>query len=401
MLYVEPQNIQANIQRNLINEKIGKIEQERKKQEIIESQIEKIKIQDQQILKEIQNKLSIEEEQSQFAKQKEDKCYTKENKQIYMNKLQKMFFAGKINATNIENIKKELYCYPDQVESVIFISELEYLITEKEDKAIEEIDKFIDSTYTLTPTSYNDLQEKISDFRNRIQIRKSIERNDIQIEKQNKEIRTKERKYMFKIAQDLNEGKILKEDVEEIVKKLERCHERSKAIFLIIKLYENIYGKDEALIAIEKYSKINNISKEERKLIVKVKLAVQSKENKVRTHNEKIKNRVRIKETKKKLKKQILKNQIYNLMNEGKSIKEIYEILKENDFTSLKSIAKMKSKFLSENEKASKKYEKDLKLAKEFLKDGYSINQVYNLFEYNIGRNVLQKLQEEIKDIAR
>ena len=239
LLEIDPQNPQGRIQKKIIEEKeLNKIKKER-----IEEQVRIIQIEEQEILEQIkQERTDIEEEQKQFAQQQEKNQYTKENKEAYMQYLQKMFYEGNLNSNNIEKVKQELYRYPNQVESALFISEIYYLITEKEDKAIQELDDFIDSQHTLTPKMYNDLQERISDFRGRLQVRKQVEKQELEQDGIKKETRIQQRKYMMNIATNLNEGKISKEEVDDIVINLEKCQDRDKAIYLIIKIYESIYG---------------------------------------------------------------------------------------------------------------------------------------------------------------
>lgn len=422
LLEIEPENEQGIKQRNLIlknieNEKEKQLKEMQKRElEQYESEMQK---QDEEILGLIaEEKMSINAKQRKFGmemnggnqdseenesidkkqrrfgmEQNEGNKYSKEKQKKYMEKLQKQFYEGKINSKNIEKIKEELYKYPDKVESVIFISELYYLITEKEDKAIDILDDFIDSADTLTPTMYHDLQERISYFRRGL--RKQIEEYQQEEERKNKEIKIEQKKYMIEIANKLNERTIKKEEVESIVKKLEKCQDRLKVIFLIVKMYEIVYGRQEALKSIEKYSKIKNITKAERELIVRLR-ANQTKQTTNKSRKEKIKDRIKKTEKQNKFKKEIAKKKIIELLDEGKSVKEIYEMLGGKEFVSLKSIAKIRSSYIQKDEETIKKHSESVELATKFLEDGYSVEEVYELFEYNIGKNVLNELKQKM-----
>ena len=152
LLRIEPQNMQGNTQKSVIEERKKQQqmkeqererqkeieEKEKQKQAEIDQRIKQLQKAENQILEEIkQENVTIEAKQEEFANQVEGR-YTKENKEVYMQQLQTMFYEGKLNSKNIESIKQELYRYPNQVESAIFISELYYLITENEERGIEE-----------------------------------------------------------------------------------------------------------------------------------------------------------------------------------------------------------------------------------------------------------------------
>lgn len=397
ILELQPYNKQALVQKELIEKNRNKSEEKG-----LEDKIKKLETYEQEVLREIQEgKVDLETKQNEYAKQKEETKYTKENKELYMQRLQKMFYEGKVNSQNIEQIKQELYRYPNQVESVIFISELYYLITEKEERAIEELDEFINSQNELTPIVEQSLQERILDFRARIQIKQKTEEIEKEQEERNKELKNEQRRYMMQIAQKLSEGKIKKEEVETIIENLEKCQDRDKAIFLIIKIYENLYGNNEALKAIEKYSRINNITETEREYIVKIKTKMESPIEEKQNYEKKVKNKLKKKNKKQKYKKQILRDKIRKRLQEKASVKEIYEELKDEEFVTLKSISKIKSNYLKEDEKAMQEYNETIGLAIEFLADEYTIEQTYGLFDYNIGKNVLNELKQKMNQKER
>ena len=401
LLSIEPQNEQGLIQKDTIEilRKQKEEQDERQKQEqLLEEKVRELQKQEQEELSKIQEeKIDVKTKQEEYVIEEKKKQYTQENKEIYMQKLQRMFLDGSLNSKNIERVKQELYLYPNQVESVTFIAELYYLITEKEEKAIEEIDKVLKVQPTLQQTEKERLETRILDFKNRLKIRQRTEEKQEMQEQKNREIKIEQRKYMMQIAQDLNEGKIQKEEIEEIVKKLEKCQDRDKAIFLIIKIFERVEGKEEALKAIEKYSKIHNITKEEKALIVKVRTSVEQPNKEIKTRQQKIRIRNKVKTKQEKFTKQVVNRKIHELLEKDMNIKEIEEQLKnEGEYVSLKTITKIKSHFLKQNDKAMKKYRNEVELATEFIKDNYTVAQVYELFDYNIGKNILNEIRQRV-----
>ena len=412
LLRIEPQNMQGNTQKSVIEERKKQQqmkeqererqkeieEKEKQKQAEIDQRIKQLQKAENQILEEIkQENVTIEAKQEEFANQVEGR-YTKENKEVYMQQLQTMFYEGKLNSKNIESIKQELYRYPNQVESAIFISELYYLITENEERGIEELDICLENTESLQQKEKKQLQEKRKDFLNRIKIKEQMEENQIQKKEQEKEAKNKQRQYMAEITARLNEGTIQKEEVEEIVANLEKCLDRNKAVFLIIKVQETVFGKAEALKTIQKYSKINNITEQERKVIVKMVASIKQGNMNTQNYTEKLRNRTKIRKRRETYKKQISTKKIKDLIIDGMSVREVFEKMSNENFVSLKSIAKIRSSMLQKNELLRSKQQEDIRLAEEFLREGYSIRQVYELFDYNIGNNELIALRKNIKE---
>ncbi len=411
LLKIEPQNMQGNTQKSVIEERRKQAqleEQERKRQKEIEEKekqkqveieqrVKQLEKSENQVLEEIkQENVTIEEKQEEFANQEER--YTKENKEVYMQQLQTMFYEGKLNSQNIESVKQELYRYPNQVESAIFISELYYLITENEERGIEELDICLENTESLQQKEKNQLQEKREDFLNRIKIKEQMEENQIKAKEQEKETKNKQRQYMTEITTRLNEGTIQKEEVEGIVANLEKCLDRNKAVFLIIKIQEAVFGKAKALKAIQKYSRINNITEQEREVIVKMVASIKQENRSTKDYTEKLSNRTKIRKKREAYKKQISTKKIKDFIIDGMSVKEVFEKMSNENFASLKSIAKIRSSMLQKNELLRAKQQEDIRLAEEFLRENYSIKQVYELFDYNIGKNELIALRKNIKE---
>ena len=256
----------------------------------------------------------------------------------------------------------------------------------------------MENTESLKQKEKKQLQEKRKDFLNRIKIKEQMEENQIQKKEQEKEAKNKQRQYMAEITARLNEGTIQKEEVEEIVANLEKCLDRNKAVFLIIKVQETVFGKAEALKTIQKYSKINNITEQERKVIVKMVASIKQGNMNTQNYTEKLRNRTKIRKRRETYKKQISTKKIKDLIIDGMSVREVFEKMSNENFVSLKSIAKIRSSMLQKNELLRSKQQEDIRLAEEFLREGYSIRQVYELFDYNIGNNELIALRKNIKE---
>ncbi len=410
LLKIEPQNMQGNTQKSVIEERRKQAqleEQERKrqkeieekekqKQAEIEQRVKQLEKSENQVLEEIkQENVTIEEKQEEFANQEER--YTKENKEVYMQQLQMMFYEGKLNSKNIESIKQELYRYPNKVESAIFISELYYLLTEKEERAIEELDACLETEGSLQPDEQKQLQKRRLEFLNRIKINEQMEEEQIKAKEQEKQQKAEQRKYMIEIASRLNKGTIQKQEVEGIVANLEKCLDRNKAVFFIIKVQETVCGKTEALRAIQKYSRIHNITEEERNFIVKMKISINQENRSIKNRAEKLSNRTKVRKRKETYKKRISTKKIKDLIIEGMSVKEIFEAMQQEEFASLKSIAKIRSSLLQKDEILRAKQQENIQLAEEFFREGYSMQQVYDLFDYNIGHNELIALRKNMK----
>ena len=330
LLQIDENNKQGNIQKNIIEERI---EQQRRKQEIIdrskakerrqreiEGKIKQIELKERKELERIKKKRSMEEEQKSYGKEKiKEEKYTVENQKEYIETITKMFIEGKINTKNIEKVKEEINKYPNKTESSLFLSEIYYAITEKEEKGIEQINECIDTAQSLSREEYKTLDEKISEFRKRIDLKEYLSKKEEQQKLKNKELKREQRDYSRQIIERIDKGKIKKEDVPEIIRNLEKYPDRTKAIFLITKLYEGFYGANETLQLLNKYGAISNLTEEEKNSIVKMKEIV-VKNRKINT----------IKQRQQKVRKRKKESKNYKRTKES-GIKTIYTIKPNNE----------------------------------------------------------------------
>ena len=186
----------------------------------------------------------------------------------------------------------------------------------------------------------------------------------------------------------------------KIIEKLEGFKDRTRSIFLITKLYEILYDRETAYKELIKYTHISNLSDKEKERIAQMqKLLAQKEIKKGGTYRIKKIYKAKSQEEKKYTKK-INKEEIIRLLDEGKTVKQIANILKERGI-SLKSIAKVKSFYLRENEDLRKENEKLEIYARNLLKEGYKIQDVYDIMECDIPIPKLQKIEKEIKEQAK
>lgn len=340
---------------------------------------------------------SIEEEQREFAKEKmQDEKYTLENQKEYIEYLNRMFIEGKVNSKNIEKVKEELSKYPDKVQSSLFLSEIYYAITEKEEKGIEQIDECIDSKDSLSREEYKILDEKVRDFRKRIDLKEYLAKKEEEQKLREKELKQEQREYSRQIIKNLDNGELKKEDIPEIAKKLEQYPDRSRAIFLIMKLYEGYYGRTEALQALIRYNSISDLSDSEKDMIVKLRNAINNNKN-VNTIAQR-QQKVRLRKIKsiqyKKNKKEIQRNFIEDMLKQGETVKSIQmQAMISGDVVSLKSISKIRTHLIATDEKMKNRYDEEMTMARQLVDGGFSVEQIYDLFGSNIGKNKLMEMR--------
>lgn len=340
---------------------------------------------------------SIEEEQREFAKEKmQDEKYTLENQKEYIEYLNRMFIEGKVNSKNIEKVKEELSKYPDKIQSSLFLSEIYYAITEKEEKGIEQIDECIDSKDSLSREEYKILDEKVRDFRKRIDLKEYLAKKEEEQKLREKELKQEQREYSRQIIKNLDNGELKKEDIPEIAKKLEKYPDRSKAIFLIMKLYEGYYGRTEALQALIRYNSISDLSDAEKDMIVKLRNAINNNKNvnTIRQRQQKVRLR-KIKSIQyKKNKKENQRNFIEDMLKQGETVKSIQmQAMISGDVVSLKSISKIRTHLIATDEKMKNRYDEEMTMARQLVDEGFSVEQIYDLFGSNIGKNKLMEMR--------
>lgn len=344
---------------------------------------------------------TIEEEQKEFASEKmHEEKYTLENQKEYIDYLNKMFIEGKINSKNIGRVKRELLKYPDKVESSMFLSEIYYAITEKEEIGIEQINKLKNKGSSLSEEEHKTLDEKVNEFRKRIDLKEYLAKKEEADKIREKELRQEQREYSREIIRAMDNGELTKEDVPQIARKLEGYPDRSRAIFLIMKLYEGYYDNSEALRTLIRYNSISDLSDSEKDMLVQMRnsIAENKKKNinplRLRQH------KVRVRKIKnlqyKKNKKENQKNRIEDMLKQGETIKSIQmQAMISGDVVSLKSISSIRNHLIATDDEMKNRYEEEMTMAKQLVDGGFSVEQIYDLFGSNIGKNKLVAMKAD------
>ena len=380
-----------------IQRESGNIEKEKEcLEKILEKSPKGSQVRIQQRLEKIKNIIEQQNEQKQLEEKLKEN-YTEETRQQFINTIYTEFLEGKVTSKNIDDIIEKAKKYPNFNNSIIILADIKSKITGNRQDKINVLDKYIDEEYSITPEEYSNVLDEISGTRRQIEEDKEIERYLEDKDKQEKIKDSKEqREYSQMIIKQLNEGKITQENLPKIIEKLEGFKDRTRSIFLITKLYEILYDRETAYKELIKYTHISNLSDKEKERIAQMqKLLAQKEIKKGGTYRIKKIYKAKSQEENKYTKK-INKEEIIRLLDEGKTVKQIANILKERGI-SLKSIAKVKSFYLRENEDLRKENEKLEIYARNLLKEGYKIQDVYDIMECDIPIPKLQKIEKEIK----
>ena len=90
-----------------------------------------------------------------------------------------------------------------------------------------------------------------------------------------------------------------------------------------------------------------------------------------------------------------MKNEIVNEIKQHRTVKQILESMKEKGVT-LKSVSKIRTHFLKKNEDYAMEHQRLCRYAKNLLRSGYNIEQVYEIMEYDISLSRLKEISQEI-----
>lgn len=287
-----PNDKRANQQKERIEERLEQLRKEGKIRDKVsrvkrEEQPEFVQIAKQNMLEQEQQEFgkkdveqeeqySLEEKQKEFGrKQAEPERYSLEAKQEYMQIITKMFLDGQVNNKKLEEIKQELYKYPNNTETALFLSELFYAMKGSEERGIQELNK---SRHLVE--NEDTLEEKISNFRKRLDAKEYIEKREDEQKVKMEQLKKEQREYSRQVIKRIDNGELTKEEVPEIIRNLEKYPDRSKALYLITKLYQGYYGTKEALGYLAKYSHISDLTLREMADIENVRFSIAKNKNK-------------------------------------------------------------------------------------------------------------------------
>ena len=361
--------------------------------------------------KKVEKRLMVVKTQIEKRNQKKEmreslqvKYGTEEERKEFIAKIQQDFLYGRIGKKEIREKIKEAKKYVNFDRSLIELADIEAKITDNKEQKVEKLENYIDSKPSITPEEYARIQEEIATTRRQIQednmIEAYLDKKEEQEEQARQQSRMGQREYSKEIIAKLNKGQITKEELPEIVETLEGFMDRARSVFLITKLYEALYSRERAYDELIKYSIISDLSPEEKRQIAQMQKALTEPHKETDTMK-KIKGIYKQKQEKEeRYHKKIQKEKIKQWLEEGKTVKQIFDLLKDSGI-SLKTIFGVKRKYSKENEvleSRGKMIEED---AQALLKGGYTPDEVFEIIEYDIPITSLKQMNREIRKQER
>lgn len=343
-----------------------------------------------------------EEKQQEYAKQNisVEELFTIETQNEYIDNIYKDFVEGKINKSQLKNIYETLKKYPDKVKSAIVIADLYSKLTDKNEGAIQILAQ-LENDDNLTGQEKQILKEEIHKYNSIIYYSEQQAKNEQDERDKQKEKLKEQREYSKKILDRMKKGKITKEELAEIVKKLENYPDKAKSIFLITKLYEIVEGREEALNILLKYTKLCNLSYNEKKMIIDMQTAISNRRKMDNSTTERIKRKYDKRNEKqqrkeRKYKKQMQKETVIKYIEEGKTIDQIKILLQsKGTLMSITNIRKIRDYHYKNDPNMSEKIERIKNTAVEFLDAGYEASEVYKLIGCEISLKEIKQLEKE------
>ena len=284
------------------------------------------------------------------------------------------------------------------------MADIEAKITDNKEQKVEKLENYIDTKPSITPEEYARIQEEIATTRRQIQednmIEAYLDKKEEQEEQARQQSRMGQREYSKEIIAKLNKGQITKEELPEIVETLEGFMDRARSVFLITKLYEALYSRERAYDELIKYSIISDLSPEEKRQIAQMQKALTEPHKETDTMK-KIKGIYKQKQEKEeRYHKKIQKEKIKQWLEEGKTVKQIFDLLKDSGI-SLKTIFGVKRKYSKENEVLESREKMIEEDAQALLKGGYTPDEVFEIIEYDIPITSLKQMNREIRKQER
>ena len=378
----------------------GKIEKEKETLErILNNSKRGTNIKAQKRLERVNNLIEERKIKNQLEQEKQ-KSYTEEARIEFIDKIQKDFLYGNITKDDISTKIEEARKYPNFDKSLIELLNIKAMMTEDKIEKINALNKYIDTEETLTKESYRRVISEISKTREDIKNDQNVEQylnEKEQLEKENRQAKaTEERKYYQETIQKLSRGEITKENLQEVIKKLETFNDIGKSIFLITKLYEIIYDRNVAYTNLAKYTSMLNLSKEQRKEIADLQKMLTDNDRKF-GKTKRIKGIYQKNERKKqRYNKKVQKEEIEQYLRENKTVKQIYNLLKDKGIT-IQYITRLKSYYIKNNPQKQQEYLQLEEDVKALLKGGYSSNETHEIIGYDVPLYRIKELERQLK----
>ena len=337
----------------------------------------------------------MEERLKEFANRNmaEENKYTLEAQEEYITSIANEFKKGNLKKENLKEIWEELKKYPDETKGLIFILDLYSKMTEHYIIPIKTLEMYAEEAYTLTPKEYNDILNEISRYRELSNLDKIL--NDR--EELNKK-KGEQRDYSKEVIEKLKKGEISKKDIPSIIIRLQQYPDKVKSTFLISKLYEIIYDKKEALNQLANYAKSNKLNENELNMLVQMQENISGNHEKRNTTTKKLRKLYLSKDKEEKVyEKKIEKETILSYIYQGKSVSDIFEIMKD-DGTSLKTISRMRKNAILKDDNLRVENARLEQIAINMFNAGFSNRQVYQLLGFDISVPRLKEIRENIKE---
>ena len=337
----------------------------------------------------------MEERLKEFANRNmaEENKYTLEAQEEYITSIANEFKKGNLKKENLKEIWEELKKYPDETKGLIFILDLYSKMTEHYIIPIKTLEMYAEEAYTLTPKEYNDILNEISRYRELSNLDKIL--NDR--EELNKK-KGEQRDYSKEVIEKLKKGEINKKDIPSIIIRLQQYPDKVKSTFLISKLYEIIYDKNEALNQLANYAKSNKLNENELNMLVQMQESISGNNEKRNTTTKKLRKLYLSKDKEEKVyEKKIEKETILSYIYQGKSVSDIFEIMKD-DGTSLKTISRMRKNAILKDDNLRVENARLEQIAINMFNAGFNNRQIYRLLGFDISVPRLKEIRENIKE---
>lgn len=326
--------------------------------------------------------------------------YTEEARKEFIKELQKEFLYGNLTKRDITGKIEEARKYPNFEKSLIELTNMESMMTGNKMQKINILERYVDTEPSITAEGYAQILDEIAktrrDMENDKKIESYLDEKEEQERKGKQEAQIRQREYSKEIIAKLNKGEISKEELPVIVRKLETFVDRAKSIFLIVKLNEILYDREKAYNELIKYSKILDLSPDEKIQFTQMQKTLTDGHKETKTVK-RIKGIYKKKEQRQQnYQKKIQKAQIKKLLEEGNSVKQIFNQMKETGIA-IKTITFVKAKYVKENEDLERQQEQIQKDAQALLKGGYTPEEVYEIVEYDVAITTLRKMNRELR----
>ena len=343
-----------------------------------------------------------DEEQRKYAKEKmnENMFFTAEDQKDYINQKYKEFSEGKIQKKHLLDIIEELKRYPEQTTSMLFIVDLYSMITGDYQSSMNKLEQY-KLKNKLPENEVNAVNEEIKKYSTILSFNERQEQVESEAKSQREKQIKEQRAYSKFILEKMKKGKIKREELPEIVKRLENYPDKARSIFLITKIYEIVDGRISALKMLAKYTMLKNLSYHERKIITDMQNTINYNMKYESSTTEELKTFYANKNEQiaKKHEQKVKKDTVIKYIEKGNSIGQIKELLANNGIVmTTTAIRKIRDTYAQKNENIKERILQIRVAAKNLLKNSYTPKQVYEFIGYDIPLKEIKQMENEKDD---